>query len=148
MIRLLAAAGADVDAINEDGEWALRNAAWRGDTDAVAYLLSIGANPHQQNTGGTAIHMAVSSDNTEIVRLLLEAGANINAQDGDGWTCLWWTRSLKMAAFLLDHGADPSTPAWQTIGEPGPFPEDFGSIPEAARDLMRTHRLKRPEIGS
>ncbi len=142
MIKLLADAGADVNAINEVGEWALRNAAERGDTEAVAYLLSVGADPNVQNIGGTAIHMAVCSDNPGIARLLLQAGANINAQDGDRWTCLWWARSSEMAAFLLDHGADPSIPAWQTTGEPGPFPEEFESIPGAARDLMRTHRLK------
>ena len=47
-----------------------------------------------------------------------------------------------MAAFLLDHAADPLIPEWETIGEPGPFPEEFESIPDGARDLMRTHLLK------
>lgn len=148
IIRLLAEAGADINAINDIGEWALRNAAEEGDAEAVTYLLSVGADPLLQNSLGTPIHMAVCSDKTEIVRLLLEAGANINAQDGDKWTCLWWARSFEMAAFLLDHGADPSIPAWETIGQSGPFPEDFESIPDAARDLMRTHRLKKPQPGS
>lgn len=89
--------------------------------------------------------MAVCSDNTEVVRLLIEAGADINAQDGDRWTCLCWVKSLEMATFLLAHGADPSIPTWRTIGELGPFPEDCESIPEAARDLMRAHRLKAPQ---
>ena len=43
----------------------------RGDTAAVAYFLSVGADPHLQNSEGTAIHKAVCSDNTEIACLLL-----------------------------------------------------------------------------
>jgi len=148
MVQFLAEAGADIDAIDQEGEWALRNAAGKGDMAAVSYLLSAGANPHLQNSNGSAIHSAVCSNKIEVVRLLLEAGADINAQDGDKWTCLWWVRSLEMAAFLLNHGADPSIPAWEFTGEPGPFPEDFESIPNPARDLMRAHRLKSESSGS
>lgn len=148
LIKVLVEAGCDINATNDDGEWALWNAAERGDLATVAWLLSAGANPHLQNSGGTAIHSAVCSNKIEVVRLLLEAGADINAQDGDKWTCLWWVRSLEMAAFLLNHGADPSIPAWEFTGEPGPFPEDFESIPNPARDLMRAHRLKSESSGS
>lgn len=142
MIQLLADAGADVNAINEVGEWALRNAAWRGDTKAVAYLLSVGAKSNLTDTGQTAIHMGVCSDNIEVVRLLLDSGADINTTDVDGWTCLWWLKSAAMATFLLNHGADPSIPGWGMIDEPDDLPEDHEEIPVAARDLLRVHRLK------
>ena len=57
----------------------------------------------------TALHMAVRTGNCEMVRLLLNAGANVNAQDFSGAT------PLNMAAFdgntavahvLLESGAD------------------------------------------
>ncbi len=137
IIRLLTEAGAEINAINEVGEWALRNAAWRGDTEAVGYLLSKGAKPNLTDTGQTAIHMGVYSDNIEVVRLLLDAGAEINTQDVDDWTCLFWVKSVEMAAFLLSHGADPSI-----ADEIGGLPEDDKEIPEAAKILLRSHRLK------
>ena len=142
IIQLLAEAGADINAINDVGEWALRNAAWEGDTEAVAYLLSKGAKPNLTSTGETAIHMGVCSDNIEVVRLLLESGADINTTDVDGWTCLWWLKSAVMATFLLNHGADPSIPAWGMIDERDDLPEEYEEIPVAARDLLRGHRLK------
>ena len=142
MIRLLAEAGADINAINEVGEWALRNAAWRGDTKSVAYLLSVGAKSNLTDTGQTAIHMAVCSDNLAVVRLLLESGADLNTTDVDGWTCLWWLKSAAMATFLLNHGANPSIPGWGMIDEPDDLPEDHEEIPVAARVLLRVHRLK------
>ena len=142
MIRLLAEAGADINAINDVGEWALRNAAWEGEAEAVAYLLSEGAKPNLTSTGETAIHMGVCSDKIEVVRLLLEAGANINATDVDGWTCLWWLKSTPMATFLLNHGADPAFSDWDIEGFPQHLPENHESIPEAVGDLLRAHRLK------
>ncbi len=142
MIRLLAEAGADINALSNDGEWALRNAAEKGDMAAVSYLLSAGADPNLQASGGPAIHTAVCRDNIEIVRLLLEAGADINAQDADQWTCLWWLRSTEKASFLLSKGADPSIPADTMIGCPDQLPEDWDTIPEIVRNLLRAHRLK------
>jgi uncharacterized protein len=143
MIQLLAEAGADINAINEAGEWALRNAAEKGDMEAVSYLLSVGANVNLANRGGeTALHYAVSSDNMEVARLLIDAGAEINAQDGDKWTCLWWLRSTEMVSLLLSQGADPSIPADTMIGDPSKLPEDCDRIPQEARNLLRAHRLK------
>lgn len=148
LIRLLADAGADVNAINDFGEWALRNAAWEGCAEAVAYLLSMGAKPNLTNLGETAIHMGVYSDNIEVVRLLLEAGADPNATDTDGWTCLMWLKSLEMATLLLANGADPSVYRWRVPAEPNDLPENYEAIPEPVRDLLRAHRLKKPQLGS
>ncbi len=97
IIRLLAEAGADINAINDFGEWPLLNAAAQGNPETVAYLLSMGAKPNLSSTGETAIHKGVFFDHIEVVRLLLAAGADPNATDGDGWTCLMWLRSLEMA---------------------------------------------------
>ena len=89
------------------GDFALGLATRRGDTAAVACLLSVGADPHLQNSEGTAIHKAVCSDNTEIAGLLLEAGVNINAQNGDKWTCLWWVNSRGNGGFSVGQWSRP-----------------------------------------
>lgn len=39
-----------------------------------------------RDNGTTALHVAVSDDNTELVRFLLDQGADIDKPDGHGWT--------------------------------------------------------------
>lgn len=62
----------------------LSEAAACGLTDEVRALLAAGASPDK----GAAIAHAARSENLEIIILLVEAGANINAQDSDGNTAL------------------------------------------------------------
>lgn len=62
----------------------LSEAAACGLTDEVRALLAAGASPDE----GAAIAHAARSENLEIIILLVEAGANINAQDSDGNTAL------------------------------------------------------------
>lgn len=38
------------------------------------------------STGTTALHMAISDENTEVVKFLLEQGADIDKADQHGWT--------------------------------------------------------------
>jgi ankyrin repeat protein len=63
-------------------------------------------------TGRTALHMAASNGHVDVIRVLLEAGANINAQAGtSGATPLHdavLARGLKAVPMLLAAGADSS----------------------------------------
>jgi hypothetical protein len=46
----------------------------------------------------------------EVVKALLDAGANVNKQDKNQWSALMWAmtnRHKGIAKLLLDHGADP-----------------------------------------
>ena len=59
---------------------------------------------------GTPLHFAVASGNSELVTLLLEHGADVNAKTTNGWTPLHSAverRDLEMARLLLDAKADP-----------------------------------------
>ena len=50
----------------------------------------------------------------DIVRLLLEAGADPNAHDADGTPLLieaTWRRHVEVVQLLVDAGADPNAPA-------------------------------------
>ena len=77
-------------------------------------LLAHGANPNAAQRGGvTPLVMAVSLDNPEIVRLLVEAGAVVNPGVSSSrispLSVTVASRSLQREAVLLellDHGAD------------------------------------------
>jgi ankyrin repeat protein len=68
--------------------------------------------PAQATTGElTALVYAVRSNDLESVRILLDAGADVNQVSGYGWSPLLvatQNRYYKLASFLLDRGADPN----------------------------------------
>jgi ankyrin repeat protein len=72
------------------------------------------AEPAQATTGElTALVYAVRSNDIESVRILLDAGADVNQVTGYGWSPLLvatQNRYYKLASFLLDRGADPNLP--------------------------------------
>ena len=62
--------------------------------------------------GSTALHYAAGSGALENVSLLLEAGAEIDARDGQGMTALMYAARYNQDASVVDlllaHGANPS----------------------------------------
>lgn len=135
MLALLLDAGAEVNDGSGTGDWPLRSACETGVPDLVRFLLRRGAQPDFTLTGETALFCAVYSDSLDCVRLLLDAGAEINTRDVDGETCLSRLRSLPMADLLLERGADPA------IGDLfGDLPED-GIVPSSVRKRLRQRRL-------
>lgn len=75
--------GANIDAQTVSGATALYGAVINGDKEVVKYLISRGANLEIQarDGSGTMLFYAVRYDYPAIVRILLEAGANVNATD-------------------------------------------------------------------
>lgn len=108
MVQLLVElGGADVNAVNGCGEWPLKSAAEDNDVERIGWLLNHEAEVDLTSTGETALHSAVRSDSREAVNALLNAGANPNAQDIDGWTPLFGASSREVIHSLLKAGADP-----------------------------------------
>jgi len=67
------------------------------------------------NLHETALFVAVCHENTEAVRILLEAGANPEPipSDFSGWTPLTFASAFyckDILLLLLKHGANPNTP--------------------------------------
>lgn len=62
--------------------------------------------------GNTALHFAIIRNNTSIIRLLLDKGANINAINNDGDTplhiALKYNVSMPIIEYLLIRGANPN----------------------------------------
>ena len=114
--------GANLDApCSGDPDWTLLTHACRWDNvDIVRWLVENGANP---NVGGhryKPLTLAAAHGYTEIIRLLLEGRANIEARDQSGWTSLahavWQDRGSSIA-LLLAHGANPNArgPRGETV---------------------------------
>lgn len=64
---------------------------------------------HRTTEGLTAMHLAAIEKNIAIISKLLEAGADINAQDNEGCTALDYVDNglnEDVVRFLLDHGAE------------------------------------------
>lgn len=85
-------------------------AAERGRLAVVQALLHRGAAPTaaKSGTGDTALHRAAAKAPTEIARLLLGAGAEVDAPNVHGGTALMASPSTAVSALLLGAGADPN----------------------------------------
>jgi ankyrin repeat protein len=80
-VRLLVDRGADVNVASSTGRTALELAAMGGDSAAVVrLLLQHGANPRAVDAGNvTTVLAATIGNDTESIRLLVEAGGDVNA---------------------------------------------------------------------
>lgn len=106
VVRVLVEAGADIDFVDGSGDWPLKQAAGEDDPKKVRALLALGASVETASSGGTALHEAVQDDALDVMRILLEAGADPNTQDTDLWGPLWYTRTMEAVQMLLNAGAD------------------------------------------
>jgi ankyrin repeat protein len=114
ILKMTLAAGADLKSTNRFGGTALIPAAHHGHVEVVKLLLATNIEKdHINNLGWTALMEAViladgGPAHTEIVRLLIEAGANLNIPDRDGMTPLAHAKRRNYAAIvrrLMDAGA-------------------------------------------
>jgi ankyrin repeat protein len=95
-VRLLASAGLDVNVDNEeldafsDGGQPLHNAAIAGAYEAAQALLEYGADVNSQSNPRqeTPLLLACRFNHINVVKLLLEKGADISLCDVDGNTAL------------------------------------------------------------
>jgi ankyrin repeat protein len=91
ILRSLIQPGDDPDALSPDGYTALQLASFFGREAAVALLLELGADPNavSANAGRTrALHGAAAGRHLEVARLLIAAGAEIDARQASGHTAL------------------------------------------------------------
>lgn len=106
----------DINAVDEDGRSVLMHAvlAEEADPQLISYLIGRGAALDAVDAGQrwTALHFAARDQKEEVVRVLLEGGAVVDARDAFGNTPLWRCvmnpqPKLTLVRLLLRHGADP-----------------------------------------
>ncbi|CAG9993960.1 unnamed protein product [Clonostachys byssicola] len=103
VIETLIEAGALVDKFDENGYTLLHNACRHGQTSTVKKIIErIPTSINQRATDWeyTPLHLAVQYQQKGVGETLLNAGAEINSQDTDGWTPLMTATNLKCADIM------------------------------------------------
>lgn len=106
---LALAAPADIDApVNEQGQTALHLAVTQGEKESVEQLLRQGADVEIFDGNGlTALALAASQDRTDLMKVLLDAGAQTDAQVKYSFGPLEeaiFAGASRAVGMLLDHG--------------------------------------------
>lgn len=121
MVKYLVDKGIPVNTTDFKNEWtALLRAAWKDRTETVAYLVEHGADLEAITRfksvtlgGRTALVLAADNGNTEITKLLINAGANVEFKDKmKGRTALVHAiegEHPAVAKTLIEAGADVNT---------------------------------------
>ncbi|KAL4655764.1 protein phosphatase 1 regulatory inhibitor subunit 16B [Arapaima gigas] len=89
---------------------ALLEASARNDAEEVRYLLKNNVSPDLCNEDGlTALHQCCIDNYEDMVKILLDRGAYVNAQDNELWTPLHAAATCghaNLVKILIHHGAD------------------------------------------
>ena len=112
----------------------LTNAVTSGDEGTVSSLLAKGADVNETTGGGqTALILAVIFGHTNLVKLLVKAGADSQLRDNLGLNAIEWAkrRGSREALEILTGIPQSSTPPRVEIEEPAPsVPERTAAAPE------------------
>ena len=101
-----------IDDYTNDGFTALGLACYFGQFEVARYLIEKGADinlPSQNGFNVYPIHSAAAGNYTDILRLLIQSGAQVNVKQQAGSTPLHAAAqygNLDMLIILLEHGAD------------------------------------------
>lgn len=149
VVRQLLEAGADMNAVtvpgrhgNSVGRTVLMYEAAQGNSEVVAVLLEYGADTHPRDARGcNALMLAISNEKTEVVRLLLDAGANVGLVEAALLGNQAEVQTLLVAGVDLNRQEMNTALRWAAIGGHAEVVElllDNGTALDAADENGKT----------
>ncbi|XP_053908084.1 ankyrin repeat domain-containing protein 16 isoform X3 [Cuculus canorus] len=106
--------GMDLEAFNSDYKRPLHEAASMGHGECVSYLLEKGASVDcLKKADWTPLMMACTRQNLEVIKALVEHGANPLLKNKDGWNC-FHIASREGHPQVLQYLLDVSPGSWDT----------------------------------
>ena len=133
----------DLNALNIKGESPLMLAALKGQLELADRMVKKGADVNK--TGWTPLHYAATTGQLQVIKLLIENYAYIDAESPNGSTPLMLASMYgtpEAVKLLLDEGADPTLKNQQ--GLTAVQFAQRASRPDAAELLTKSIRAKRP----
>lgn len=105
--------GADPNVVFDDGSTVIHWAVRKEENEFLSLLFKHGGNPNLPagQMGETPLFVAMGPDAKQKIKILLDAGANVNTQRNNGDTPAIVAASLgqfDVVYTLLNHGADPN----------------------------------------
>lgn len=161
VVKLLLGKGAELEPIGSQwpsGTTALVQAALTCNVEIVRLLLRAGANFNARDfrfDNTTSLHLAIPhraaghSDSDEIVTMLIESGADLEAQDRRGETPLAKAVQMGQVAItqlLLERGADPNSVEATVTSSRGIYEVVSQTALELVQEAQKTWKAK--ETGS
>ena len=104
MVQWLIDQGLSVNALNADGQPVLFEAVRFSQETVVDILLNNGAQVNQclKESGETALMWAVRSRDSQMIKHLCAAGAEIETEDKEGWRAIHWAAAFGCREPLLE----------------------------------------------
>lgn len=105
-LKVLIDAGATVDLGQDDLNEALLLVARSEDAGTLKVLLKLGAKANAKDEDTTVLMLAAEHSTPEGIKALIDAGAEVDAVDGSGWTALMHANEAENVRVLLNAGAN------------------------------------------
>lgn len=110
VVKFLIERGAAIQARNDRGFTALHAAAYRGHPPVAELLIANGINVNdaENRFKATPLHLAAEDNRKDVVELLLDKGAELEAKEGNGYTPLTkagFREHWGLARLFIDRGA-------------------------------------------
>ena len=111
VVKLLVKAGAEVRVTDDNGSTCLAGASARGEAETVRYLVGLPEVDmnHSSNKGYTSLHRAVLRKHSDVVKVLIDAGADVEAKTDNGCAPLHracMVGNPEIVQMLVEAGAD------------------------------------------